>query len=1124
MDDLLKKLHSLSQRQLKTLASFCGGLAALILVALLLSGGVRTQNVLSRANLSPASQTASWFSCWLNGNCNGNGGSGTCSLSISTTTITEGSGVTPTVTWNYSYDTYAGNVSDSYGWTSYTAYSGSEAVSPPPTQTDKFEYCANDLSGRPFCPCAPVTLTVLLPTPTLTISADSGNIMVGQSTVVRAGYTVGSGDTLTGASLNEVPLTGSEFTIPGYSNNVVTSYTYTFTPASAGTYTFKPYITTSAYPSSSSYGQSVTITVTTPLTVSANPTSVNSNSTSTVTWEAPYAVPGTSSITPSPASSGGGTTDMTSWTNVGTLPASAPLGYSMPVIVGNYIYRFGGSDGTTGYTNVISRAPISDPGNWSNVGTLPTIRGGGAVAVVGSNIFLFGGMTNTAGTAWNGEIYTAPVSNPLNWSDTGVSLATLGAPVIWQNFAVIGDNLYFFGGETATSSYTPSIWRASDQAPTSWAPVSSLPAASPVARSGVAIYNGNVYLFGGIVAGTSAVYTKNICTASLASLGAWTCNNSFPTTLALPDIIIAGSTVYSIGGTTNGSTWVGTVQHASMSNLSSWLTDVTLGTGTGAGASGAPIVVGNAMYLIGGAASNGQLSETIYSAPVANNLPFQAYSLPYWITDNSMNSGITWPLTSATTYTLAAVKKIYLTSPTGSNQTFTSPADWNNANNTIEVIGAGGSGAAAHYNGSTGAAVASGGGAGGYSKISNFTFANPGVTTATWQVGTGGPSHNTSTAAQGSVGGDTWFNATAFPTSGTAVGAKGGGAGGGTQSSGTENGGAGGAATSGYAPGGTKHSGGRGGNATAATGSQASAGGGGAAGLNGDGNQGVDVSNLPGAGGSADAGLGGGGGSAASGTGTAGHTGGNGTEWDASDGSGGGGGSGKNSDVAGAGGLYGGGGGGASSNSVTTPVSGAGWPGIIVITYTPVVSATVSLNLQCTTGTNKAAPGSCTTSCELDSNSSNAPATVTWCCPGGGGAVSNSGSGSTNVTASGQTGVTAGSYSLTCPTGVTQSPLVINPLSSLPGIRYFIPASRVRSGSASTLNWEIDGMIAGISCSIVPVPASGQIAWNSQPTWSGSATTNPITQITSFTLSCGNGQATTSATTNATLVPSVQEI
>jgi hypothetical protein len=55
----------------------------------------------------------------------------------------------------------------------------------------------------------------------------------------------------------------------------------------------------------------------------------------------------------------------------------------------------------------------------------------------------------------------------------------------------------------------------------------------------------------------------------------------------------------------------------------------------------------------------------------------------------------------------------YLTSGT----TWTVPADWNNANNTIEVIGGGGGGGA----NSTGD-VGTGGGGGGYAKVTNKTL------------------------------------------------------------------------------------------------------------------------------------------------------------------------------------------------------------------------------------------------------------------------------------------------------------------------------------------------------------------------------------------------------------------
>jgi len=116
--------------------------------------------------------------------------------------------------------------------------------------------------------------------------------------------------------------------------------------------------------------------------------------------------------------------------------------------------------------------------------------------------------------------------------------------------------------------------------------------------------------------------------------------------------------------------------------------------------------------------------------------------------------------------TVPYMKQAFLEATTGSNVTYTSDATWNNASNTVEVVGAGGAGA----HGASTTTGGGGGAGGGYNKISNFSFATPGTTTAVYRVGTAGVHGGTFPQ----TGGDSWFNATAFPTTGTAVGAKGG--------------------------------------------------------------------------------------------------------------------------------------------------------------------------------------------------------------------------------------------------------------------------------------------------------------------------------------------------------------
>lgn len=263
---------------------------------------------------------------------------------------------------------------------------------------------------------------------------------------------------------------------------------------------------------------------------------------------------------------------------------------------------------------------------------------------------------------------------------------------------------------------------------------------------------------------------------------------------------------------------------------------------------------------------------------------------------------------------------------TGSNQTYTSPSDWDNGNNSIECIGGGASGASGNSVGHN-----TGGGGGAYSKITNFSFATPGTTTATYRIAAGVAGVTRTTSGPGNNGNPTWWNDTADPGAGTdntkcsaAAGTTG------AAGAGSQNGGAGGASSSSWGQ--TKFDGGAGGNFTGASGSGGS-GGGGAAGPNGAGGNGssssftTEIGTNGGKGGNGSGGTGG-----TSGT----PTGGNGTDLDGVNGSGGGGRGLAKVTAGGAGGNYGGGGGAVRAASSCT--GGAGIQGIILVTYTPGVA------------------------------------------------------------------------------------------------------------------------------------------------------------------------------------------
>lgn len=293
-------------------------------------------------------------------------------------------------------------------------------------------------------------------------------------------------------------------------------------------------------------------------------------------------------------------------------------------------------------------------------------------------------------------------------------------------------------------------------------------------------------------------------------------------------------------------------------------------------------------------------------------------------------------------------KVIFLTSGT----TWTVPADWDSANNTIEAIGGGGGGFSTR-----------GGGGAAYSKTNNLVL-TPG-STVTIRIGAGG--------APWADGGDTWLSTTGSAPSATSQGvlAKAGRYG---------DPGPGGSASAGV--GHVKYSGGQGAPwGGAGSSNPGGGGGGGAAGPNGNGGAGHtgypgftdSGSRNGGGGGGANGGatsagsnggtnrLGTGGGVFSSGNGSnggggagglgkvsPGGTGGSGSQdpvWTetssgavAGPGAGGGGGGGASSGTCGYGGVstgYGGGGGGkgASGCGATAHVDGAGTQGIIVISY-----------------------------------------------------------------------------------------------------------------------------------------------------------------------------------------------
>ena len=300
----------------------------------------------------------------------------------------------------------------------------------------------------------------------------------------------------------------------------------------------------------------------------------------------------------------------TGWVNTGaTLPTN--LSDSRQVVIGDYVYLFGGYDNNTA-TSTIYRAPVSNPTAWVNTGaTLPTGLSGSTLGVIGDYVYLFGGY-DTAGFQKN-TIYRAPLSNPTAWVNTGATLPSVYAS---GQFTVIGDYAYLFGGAD-TGGDTNIIWRASVANPTVWV---NTGATLPSINNGgkITVVGDYIYLFGGYTAGgiSNVIYR-----APVSNPTAWVNTGAMlPGPIAFFSLAVIGDYVYLFGGD-DGTAATNVIYRAPVSNPTAWIN-------TGARLPGNYMstyatIIGDYVYIFGGDNGTGAANNAtniIYRAPITSNM------------------------------------------------------------------------------------------------------------------------------------------------------------------------------------------------------------------------------------------------------------------------------------------------------------------------------------------------------------------------------------------------------------------------------------------------------------------------------------------------------------------------
>src|SRR3989344_2585506 len=202
-----------------------------------------------------------------------------------------------------------------------------------------------------------------------------------------------------------------------------------------------------------------------------------------------------------------------------------------------------------------------------------------------------------------------PVLVNESWVDAG---ATIPGALSHSQSAVIGEYIYLFGGIISGTSKSQ-IYRASLNNPTSWVDTGAVLPAT-LNSSQAVIIGEYVYLFGGVAAG---VATASIYSAPVTNPLLWEDTGAvLPATLYASQLEIVNDKVYLFGGRSGPSLRVDTIFSADLSAPLVWSnTGQVLPSVLWSSQSA---IIGDYVYLFGGVGGGSTYMNTIYRASVTD--------------------------------------------------------------------------------------------------------------------------------------------------------------------------------------------------------------------------------------------------------------------------------------------------------------------------------------------------------------------------------------------------------------------------------------------------------------------------------------------------------------------------
>lgn len=308
------------------------------------------------------------------------------------------------------------------------------------------------------------------------------------------------------------------------------------------------------------------------------------------------------------------------------------------VIIDGYAYLFGGQG-----SNKIYQASLDNPGNWIDTeATLPSILYNSSLAIVGSNIYLFGGNDGYNSIS---NIYFAPVNNPLNWTDTG---DTLPGALDSSSLAMGNGFIYLFGGQTNNVA-SALIYQASTSDLSSWSVSGNIPVA--LYGSTIAQSNGYWYLLGGQTSFNITVNT--IYQATITTPTTWVFAGNMPYNTAYGAYFPIGQTSYYIGPSPgDGGTGFATILQSSPNGIGQWFDTMQVVPAVISHSQSA--IIYDRLWFFGGSGLSaiftcdqllkydyydptvlayGGATRTVFQSTDNVDQPFLALGMPYWRTD-----------------------------------------------------------------------------------------------------------------------------------------------------------------------------------------------------------------------------------------------------------------------------------------------------------------------------------------------------------------------------------------------------------------------------------------------------------------------------------------------------------